>query len=327
MSQDPHSGYNPNPEHPYGTPLPQNPYETPSQPPYGVPPSQNPYQVPPGTSYGAPGQPPYGVPPGYNPNQSGSGQPPYGVPPGYNPNQSGPGQPPYDVPPSYSPNQSGYGYEASAPLPLSEAIGQLPNQYIKVLTKPSAFTFATEMGKASWDIVWIQLIAFAIITAFLGYMRTLIPGALFMYNTPNSESAMSYSILQTIILSSSTIAQIIIIPVSFFIGQGIIYLLAKAFGGTGTFLSQGYTYLLISVPLGIISSALGLIPVLGTVAAIGLGIYGIVLQIFSLMAVHRLSGGKATAVVLIPIAILIVLAIIVGIVIALALVAAIHRSY
>jgi hypothetical protein len=289
MSQDPHSGYNPNPEHPYGTPPPQNPYETPSQTPYGVPPS--PYQVPPGTYYGAPGQPPYGVPPGYNPNQS------------------------------------NYGYEASAPLPLSEAISQLPNQYVKVLTKPSAFTFATEMGKASWDIVWVQLIALAIITALLGYMRTFIPGSLFWYNPPNSDSALSSSMFQTIILSSSTIAQIIIIPVSFFIGQGIIYLLAKAFGGTGTFLSQGYTYLLISVPLGIITSALGLIPVLGSVAAVGLGIYGIVLQVFSLMAVHRLSGGKATAVVLIPIAILIVLAIIVGIVVALALVAAIHRSY
>ena len=291
MSQDPHSGYNPNPEYPYGTPPPQNPYETPSQTPYGVPPSQNPYQVPPGTPYGAQGQPPYGVPPGYNPNQG------------------------------------GYGYGASVPLPLSEAVSQLPNQYISVLTKPSAFTFAAEMGKASWDIVWVQLIASAIITGILGYMRTLIPGALMTYNYPNSESPLSSSTLQAIILSSSSIASIIIIPLSFFIGQGIIYLIAKAFGGTGTFLRQGYTYLLISVPLGIISSALGLIPILGGFVAFGLGIDGIVLQIFSLMAVHRLSGGKATAVVLIPIAIVIVLAIVVGIIVALAIVAATHSNY
>ena len=173
----------------------------------------------------------------------------------------------------------------------------------------------------------MQLIASAIITGILGYMRTLIPGALMTYNYPNSESPLSSSTLQAIILSSSSIASIIIIPLSFFIGQGIIYLIAKAFGGTGTFLRQGYTYLLISVPLGIISSALGLIPILGGFVAFGLGIDGIVLQIFSLMAVHRLSGGKATAVVLIPIAIVIVLAIVVGIIVALAIVAATHSNY
>jgi hypothetical protein len=210
---------------------------------------------------------------------------------------------------------------------LSEAISQLPNQYIKVLTKPSAFTFASEMGKANWDIVWVQLIASAIITGFLGYIRTFIPGTLFTYNYSSSESALSSSVLQTMALTSASLASLIIIPVSFFIGQGIVYLLAKAFGGTGTFLRQGYTYLLISVPLGIISSALGLIPFLGGVAAFGLGIYGIILQIFSLMAVHRLSGGKATAVVLIPIAILIVLAIIVGIIVAFVIFSTIRSSY
>jgi hypothetical protein len=91
------------------------------------------------------------------------------------------------------------------------------------------------------------------------------------------------------------------IPIGFFIGQGITYLIAKAFSGTGTFLRQGYTSLLITVPLGIVSSALAFVPYLGTLASIGFGIYGIVLQIFSVMSVHRLSGGKAAAVILIPI--------------------------
>jgi hypothetical protein len=227
--------------------------------------------------------------------------------------------------PGYGPNQEGYGYQTSSPLPLGEAISQLPNQYIKVLTKPSAFTFATEMGKASWDILWVQLIALAVITGILEYLRTVISGAVFNPNTTSDMNAQFMGMIQAFAVGAS-FGSIIIIPISFFIGQGIIYLLAKAFGGSGTFLQQGYTYLLISVPIGIISSALGLVPFLGGLAAFGLGIYGIVLQVFSLMAVHRLSGGKATAVVLIPIAVLFVLVIIGFIILFIIIAAAMHNS-
>src|SRR2546425_13266010 len=100
---------------------PQNPYQGEGQPGsagqepysgYGTPPPQNPYA--------SPQQGPYGAPP-----------PQYGTPP----NQ-----------------QSGYGYAPpqQAPRPIGQAIQELPNQYIKVLTKPSAQTFAEEMGKADW---------------------------------------------------------------------------------------------------------------------------------------------------------------------------------
>src|SRR5262245_56839037 len=112
--------YDPNqpPNSGYGTP----PYGQP-QPPYSQP-QQGPYGQPPQGPYGQP-QPPYGQP-----------QPPYGAP--------------YQQP-------EGYGYPPSqtAPLPLGEATRQLPNQYITVLTKPSAATFAEEQGKAGWDIVWV----------------------------------------------------------------------------------------------------------------------------------------------------------------------------
>src|SRR6266567_7401995 len=128
--------YDPNqpPNSGYGNP----PYGQP-QPPYGQPQQQGPYGPPPQGPYGQPQQGPYGQP-----------QPPYGAP--------------YQQP--------GYGYPPpqAAPLPLGEAIRQLPNQYIRVLTKPSAATFAEEQGKASWDIVWIQLIIYAITAAVLGYL-------------------------------------------------------------------------------------------------------------------------------------------------------------
>jgi len=262
-------------ENPYGEP--QVPYTPSPQNPYGDGAPQNPYASPPQNPYGAPQN-------AYRP----PAQNPYAIPPyantGY---QGGPG---------YAPQQS-------APLPLGEAIQNLPSQYLKVLTKPGPMTFAEEMGKASWDIIWVQLIALAIISTILSYLATLISST-FTTATYGSINIAAYrSIIAGVSLSS-----IIFIPLVFFIGQGIYYLLAKAFGGQGRFVAQSYTSLLFSVPIGIITGILDLIPIAGGLLGLAVGIYSIVLNIFAIMAVHRLSGGRASAVVLIPIGVVLLLA-------------------
>ncbi len=262
-------------ENPYGEP--QVPYTPSPQNPYGDGAPQNPYASPPQNPYGAP-QNPY-RPPAQNP---------YAIPPyantGY---QGGPG---------YAPPQS-------APLPLGEAIRDLPSQYLKVLTKPGPMTFAEEMGKASWDIIWVQLIAFAIISAILSYLATLISPT-FTTATYGSINIAAYRS----IIAGASFSSVIFIPLVFFIGQGIYYLLAKAFGGQGRFVTQSYTSLLFSVPIGIITGILSLIPIAGGLLGLAVGIYSIVLNIFAIMAVHRLSGGRASAVVLIPIGVAVLLA-------------------
>src|SRR5437764_689764 len=162
--QDPYSGYGdvPQSSNLYGTPPSQSLQPPPQQDPYGAP-AYNPY----GAGYGQPAQPSqpgdYGSVPGYDLQSNYDPPPNYGTPPNYGP------------PPSYQQQnygtpygalnygQPGYGTPvASAPLPLGEAVRQLPNQYIKVLTKPSVLTFDQEKGKAAWDIVWVQLIILAV---------------------------------------------------------------------------------------------------------------------------------------------------------------------
>src|SRR5690348_7612647 len=99
---------------------------------------------------------------------------PYGIPQNQHEAQQGL----YANPASYGYGQQEQSYDntppQTAPLPLEQAIKELPSQYIKVLTKPSANTFAQEMGKASWNIVWAQLIGYAILTAILSYISSLI---------------------------------------------------------------------------------------------------------------------------------------------------------
>jgi hypothetical protein len=216
---------------------------------------------------------------------------------------------PYAVPPyAYTPTyraEPAYGPPEEHPLPLGEAIRQLPRQYFKVLTKPSPMTFAEEMGKAAWNIVWVQLIGLGIIYTLLGLLGFAITPA--TTTTPPTTSGTQQIVAMVQLISRIsfyvTLGDIVLIPLFFFIVMGIIYALAKAFGGQGKFVTQGYAYLLFDVPLGIISSLLGLLPLAGLFLALGLLIYRIVLAIFSIMAVHRIGGGKASAVVLIPIAV------------------------
>jgi hypothetical protein len=268
---------------------PQTPYEGQRQPPSGA----DPY-----SGYGTPPQNPYGTPPPQNP---------YDTPPQY-------------ATPPYQQGGYGYGYAPRQPAPRSirQAIQELPNQYIRVLTKPSVLTFAEEMGKADWAMVWIQLLIWALVGTIVG----LIASALRLASSSLvGTGGANFNSFLALTVSGNTFA-FISVPITFFILVGIQYLLAKAFKGEGNFLTQGYTTLLFEVPIYIISYLLGLIPIFGGIAGFALLIYGWVLNVFAIMAVHRLSGGKAAAVVFIPIAVLFLLVLLCVIVLAAIFVAA-----
>jgi hypothetical protein len=179
--------------------------------------------------------------------------------------------------------------------PLSEEIKEFPRQYLNVLTKPGVATFAAETGKANWRIVWVQLIGWGIISTILGFVAQ----AIFTSISYRFAGYLSPAAIQELSAKSASYGGIISIPLGFFIWMGLIYLLSKAFNGQGTFLTQSYTSLLFQAPLGVLSALLGLVPFFGLVNTAAF-IYGIVLQVFALMAVHHLSGGKATLVVFLP---------------------------
>ncbi len=292
---------NPEQEQP-GSNNPENaPTETPSaaHPPDTSGPSDKPlYEGLPPNLYVAPAENPYGAPP----------ENPYAMPP-QNPYANAPENPYATTPASEPYYVGGYMPFTQGPLPLGEAIRQLPGQYLRVLTRPGAMTFAAEMGKASWDIVWVQLIFLAIVTAGLSYLGVLINRGLGL-GTTTSNPALSPSMAQAIqaLTLGSSLGNIILVPLLFFIGMGILFGLARAFGGQGRFVTQCYTILLFDVPLRILIAIVGLIPFAGPILAIAGYIYDVVLAIFAIMAVHRLTGGRASAVVLIPIGVALVLA-------------------
>lgn len=269
--QNPNQGGNPGND-PYRPPQPQGPYQEPNYPgnqygapqdPYGAPPPQDPYGYP-QNPYGQPQQGPYG----------------YGVP-----------EDPY----------AAYRGSNVTPKDTSTALKELPGQWLKVITRPSAITFAQEMGKATWPMVWIQLAILGVAAGVLGLInRLLINNTAATSSTlPSSGTGAAMRPILGVLQSPAFPASNFIIAPLFFLIAAICYFgMAKAFRGEGRFLTQVYTSLLFTVPLSIISYFLAAVPLLGIFAIFVIGIYEIVLQIFALIPVHRLSGGRATAVVL-----------------------------
>lgn len=266
------------------------------QPPSG----QNPYSQQPS---GQPYNPQQSVP---NPYEQASGQPGYSMPlsgqPGYGAPPSG-----YGAPGFQQPVAMGYA-PVAAPQSWGQALQALPGQYIKILTKPGAASFAEEQVKATWGMIWTQLIIIGLIGTIFGLISAAI-GAAVVSSVLGGSAGAVYGTVGALFAGSDSVYAIVSVIISFFIIVGIQYLLAKGFGGNGTFVQQGYDYLLVTTPIAVVSYVLNLIPVLGGIASFALLIYGLVLNVFGIMASHRLSGGKATWVVLIPILALILLGI------------------
>ena len=169
-----------------------------------------------------------------------------------------------------------------------KVLSQLPQRYLNALVKPSVATYAADKEDASWNLMWMQLLAWSILDAMLGLLVN------FIYPPATGTLFSSFFSLAT------SIGLIAVVPLLFFLLMGIVFLLAKIFGGQGTFLEQCNSSLYIQAPLGIFSKLLALIPVVGRVLNSVLSLYGIVLQVFVIMAVHRLSRSKAIATILIP---------------------------
>jgi Yip1 domain len=195
------------------------------------------------------------------------------------------------------------------PRPLGLAVLDLPYLYIRGLFPSSRF-FAQEGERGSWGIVWVQILLLIIIPGALGLLRGLSRSAA-IGNATNSQAL--YNTLVSFAIGTSlagTLILTLIVPILFFIGVGIQFALAKAFGGNGRFVGQCYAQLLYQVPLTILTSIISTLFVLfvqfttrlviSPVVSLALFIYGVLLNVMVIAGVHNMTRGKATAVVLIP---------------------------
>jgi hypothetical protein len=85
---------------------------------------------------------------------------------------------------------------------------------------------------------------------------------------------------------------IIAVLIVFTINTGILHLIALMLGGRGAFGDLLYAYASFGVPLGLVTSLVASIPFVNCLSVF-LGIYGFVLGIIAINAVHKFGWGKA----------------------------------
>jgi len=87
--------------------------------------------------------------------------------------------------------------------------------------------------------------------------------------------------------------------IGFYIYLGLVYLLGRAFGGTGQFGELGYDLSLFTAPLTAVTSLLAIVPVLGGIAALLLALYNIYLTYLGIQSGMNLPKDKAIYVMVI----------------------------
>jgi len=148
----------------------------------------------------------------------------------------------------------------------------------------------------------------AVVTFVLSLLSGLVAG-LTSGGISGSATAGLASTLGTIAVAGCC-AQLFVVPASFYVNAGVLWLIAKLFGGKGAFGAQAYLMSLFVVPLTILSVLLSIvevIPVVGRylfgLVVLVVAIFNLVLTVRALQAAHALTGGKAAAVVLLPVAV------------------------
>lgn len=188
--------------------------------------------------------------------------------------------------------------------------GSMFQTWMKVLTSPGADVFLAEREKPSatltTGLVWIILAA--LVTALLGLLRTQLNASsldglaeMVGLMPPDLRGYMEMILNNDSLISNASLSSIIITPLFFIIGVGILHLVASVLGGRGQFGRYAYLNATYAAPLAMISSLLGFVPVVGGCLGGILTIYGWVLTYFATKVEYGLSDGRAIVVVLAPI--------------------------
>jgi hypothetical protein len=184
---------------------------------------------------------------------------------------------------------------------------EMINGSIAVLTKPAVSTFEEhEKNNLAWALIYSVIAGvinaiIAAIGAAIGLNRVDTTGM-----TPEMAAAAQPSIIGAVF--GAIIGTVIVLLIVW----GITYALGRAFGGTGQFGELAWDLALFGAPLTVIGSVLNLIPFIGPIAALALGIYNLYLTYLAIQSGMNLPSNKALYVILIEFAIILVIGLCLG---------------
>ena len=194
-------------------------------------------------------------------------------------------------------------------LPPPAGVSSWLSTWREAITRPSDETFAriasSPQAKSTTALLWV----------FLGsllnfFLASLVQGAVVRQMLQNSDLGVDQfgggpgSTLITAICGAPVGA--VISAVVFAIFVGVVQLVAKMFGGQGTFDQLAYTIAAIVTPFYLVSgflALLGAIPYVGlcfALVALLAGLYVLALEVMAVKGVNQFGWGQAAASLLLP---------------------------
>jgi hypothetical protein len=172
---------------------------------------------------------------------------------------------------SYSPGGPGVASGGPAEPAFSQAgLQDVVNSWIAAITKPSVQTFAAEVPRTSQNRLIMSVGLATVIAAVLGLIGGFISGN-----------------------GTGFIGSLIGTPIGFFVGQGVIYLIAKMLGGNGSYMEQSWVMSTFWAPILVLTN----IPIIGGIIGLVAWIYSLYLMYLALQPTHRMNSSKALTVV------------------------------
>jgi hypothetical protein len=170
------------------------------------------------------------------------------------------------------------------------------NLWKNVLQKPEA-VFKSEIKRASLEDFAKNLVIAGLIVGLISGIAGAIGISQTMFGALGS---------MTVFIASIVLWPILLV-ISSLISSAIYYIFAKLLGGKGSFTQQAYLISLYTAPLTILLLIVNLIPVIGFVVDILIGVYSLYLLTLVLKQVHKFTTGKAILTWLLPLIIILLL--------------------
>ena len=178
------------------------------------------------------------------------------------------------------------------------SFGEIPGLWLKIFSMSEAF-FAEEAPRASGSNTIIAVVIMSVVSAIFATISTLVSSGLQLLTAPEEARAVVGGTLASNV-GCSFCGGILGGIIGFYLGNGIIYLGARIFGGSGEYGTQTYLQSLFSAPISMAASLVSIVPIVGPIAAAAISIYAIVLNVRAVKVSHNLTTGKAVAAVIVP---------------------------
>ena len=170
--------------------------------------------------------------------------------------------------------------------------------WIRAVTQPKPETFQdlanrpdATLGRA---FLWIFLVSMVvyIISFLVNILVSSLMGTASVYQQFASGSSSGIGAILLPLICGAPISGLLAIAGAA-ISSGLVQLISKMLGGTGTFTKQLYATACYSVPVSLVIGLLGFIPLLGYCIVFLVGIYAIVLLAMAIKGVQGFGWGQA----------------------------------